>query len=1189
MRLSDLFRALALSSFFCFPALFAQSCVSLTASGSAYTQNFDTLANSGTANTNLPTGWLLAESGTSARNNSAYAASTGSDNAGDVYSLGASGSAERAFGTLRSGTLVPTIGACFTNDTGATINRLDIAYTGEQWRLGTANRGADRLEFQYSLTATSLASGTYTAVSALDFSSPVTTGTVGALSPPATQSISASITGLSIAPGATLWIRWFDVDVTNADDALAIDDFSLTPFTAPVPVLPTLSINDVSAPEANSGATLFTFTVSLSAPSSSPVTFDIATADGSATAPSDYIARSLSAQTIPAGQTSFAFSVTVNGDTDFEPNETFFVRVSNLSGAIAGDLEGLGAILNDDLLPISQIQGISNTSPWLGQVVATRGVVTGRKSNGYFIQTPDAEADPNPNTSEGLFVFTSSAPPAAAQPGNLVQVSGTVAEFRSSSDPASPTITELTSPVTSLISTGNPLPAPIPITPALLSPAGQPDQLEKFEFMRVSIASLTVVQPTGGFKSEPNASSTSDGVFYGVLTGTPRPFREPGIEVFEYPPPGAPCCIPVFDTNPERIRVDSDSIGAPPIDVATGAVVSNLTGVLDFAERVYSLAIDPSAPAPSVSGGISASPVPAPAEGQFTVAGYNLERFYDNVNDPSTSDAVLTPAAFDNRLKKASLGIRDILHFPDILAVVEMENLSTLQALAARISADAALAGQPDPAYAACLVDGNDPGGIDVGFLVKSTRATIVSCTQERKSATFINPVTGLPETLHDRPPLVLQATVNPPNGAPYPITIIVNHNRSFLDVFSADANAAARARAKRRAQAEDIAALVQARQAANPSEAIVLAGDYNAYQFNDGYADIMGTIRGVPTPASQVLLPSPDLVNPDLADAGDLAPPASRYSYLFRGNAQTIDHILVNQNALPRLASLSFARLNADFPEILRGNPDRPERLSDHDAPVAFFNFPAADLSLTLTASPLVSGQTATLSYSVSNSGADPAQAVSFTASLPPGLAFQSLNAPSGWTCSAPAPGSSGAISCSKTALPPSAAETITVLAVPGCTLANGATLALSASVSSSSYDPLPSNNSAAIYPTVTNTPPVISTVAVDKPLLWPPNGRMEEVRLSYSATDGGCAGVSCVLSVSSNQPLNGLGDGNRSPDWEVVSPTIVRLRAERSALGGDRVYTITLLCTDQGGASSTRSVTVTVPKSQGAGAGNN
>lgn len=205
-------------------ALFAQS---TTFTGSIYNQDFNTLTNSGTSST-LPTGWFLSETGTNA--NTTYTAGTGASNAGDSYSFGAASSTERALGGLQSGSLVPAFGVYFTNNSGSTITSLIITYTGEQWRLGTAGR-ADRIDFQFSTDATSITTGIWTDVDQLDFSSPVTTGTVGVLDGNATAnktSISYTITGLSIANGATFFFRWTDFNATGSDDALSVDDFSLS-------------------------------------------------------------------------------------------------------------------------------------------------------------------------------------------------------------------------------------------------------------------------------------------------------------------------------------------------------------------------------------------------------------------------------------------------------------------------------------------------------------------------------------------------------------------------------------------------------------------------------------------------------------------------------------------------------------------------------------------------------------------------------------------------------------------------------------------------------------------------------------------------------------------------------------------------------------------------------------------------
>ncbi len=728
----------------------------------------------------------------------------------------------------------------------------------------------------------------------------------------------------------------------------------------------TLSINDVTKAEGNSGTTIFTFTVTLSVPApAGGVTFNITTQDGTATAAGgDYVAKSLTAQTIPQGATTFTFDVTVNGDTTTEPNETFFVNITNVTGTgvTVNDGQGTGTITNDDIVatPINQIQGTGTTSPLAGTSVTTTGIVTARISSGFFIQTPDANVDANSETSEGIFVFTSSPPPADAAVGNLVQVTATVTEFIPSQEPGSAPLTELTFATTSLLSTGNQLPAPIVLTAAETTDASETsnplDTLEEYEGMRVQVNSLTVVSPTGGNVNESNATATSNGLFFGVVTGVPRPSREPGIEFNNPVPTPMPVNVPRFDTNPERLRIVSNAQpGAPVIDVTTDATVTNLIGVLHYAFRTYTIFPDPS-PAPSVSGNISAIPVPAPAATDFTVASFNLERFFDTVNDPGIGEPVLTQAAFGNRLNKASLAIRNILQTPDVLGVIELENLATLQTLAAKINADAIAAGQPNPNYTAYLQEGNDVGGIDVGFLVKSAKITVINVTQFGKDSTYINPNDGTSDLLNDRPPLRLQATVQDVNNQPFAFTVIVNHLRSLSGVDdptpSGTGTEGGRVRAKRRAQAEYLANLAQGCQTGNTTvcpgttatERLILVGDFNAFQFNDGFVDSIGTIRGAPTPPDQVVLPSSDLVSPNLINLVDPMPFAQittnqAYSFLFDGNAQVLDHILITQNLLSRFKDFQYARLNADFPEIFRNDPNRPERISDHDAPVAYFS----------------------------------------------------------------------------------------------------------------------------------------------------------------------------------------------------------------------------------------------------------
>src|SRR6185312_7359910 len=140
---------------------FTSLAAQVSLSSGAYTQNFDTTTAA------VPAGWLFSEAGTNA--NTAFSSGTGSSNAGDTYFLGAAG--EWAFGGLQSGSLIPTVGVAFTNNSGGTITSLTVSYSGETWRVGAASR-SDRLDFQYSLDATSLTTGTWTDFDALDYANP---------------------------------------------------------------------------------------------------------------------------------------------------------------------------------------------------------------------------------------------------------------------------------------------------------------------------------------------------------------------------------------------------------------------------------------------------------------------------------------------------------------------------------------------------------------------------------------------------------------------------------------------------------------------------------------------------------------------------------------------------------------------------------------------------------------------------------------------------------------------------------------------------------------------------------------------------------------------------------------------------------------------------------------------------------
>lgn len=193
--------------------------------GVPYSQSFNLLADSGKSSV-LPLGWHILESGKSA--DCTYNAGTGSSTTGDTYSFGSKNDTDRALGCLQSGSLIPSFGAQFINETGVKISRLLISYSAEQWRLGTAGR-SDSLLFQLSTDASGLSTGSWIGIKSLGFATPYrdSLGLRNGNIFPNRFPVKDTIYGLSIENGSSFWIRWTDWNAPGADDGLAIDDFSI--------------------------------------------------------------------------------------------------------------------------------------------------------------------------------------------------------------------------------------------------------------------------------------------------------------------------------------------------------------------------------------------------------------------------------------------------------------------------------------------------------------------------------------------------------------------------------------------------------------------------------------------------------------------------------------------------------------------------------------------------------------------------------------------------------------------------------------------------------------------------------------------------------------------------------------------------------------------------------------------------
>ena len=744
-------------------------------------------------------------------------------------------------------------------------------------------------------------------------------------------------------------------------------------------------------------------------------------------------------------------------------------------------------------LTIAQIQGNGLLSPHNGKRVVTEGIVTAIKfNNGFFLQAANDDGDPA--TSDAVFVFTSSAPPATAAVGNRVRVTGTVEEYTPSSNPHQLAITEIVTPTVEVLETGLALPAAIELTAAELSPDALPGTLERLEGMRVSVAQSVVIAPSGGSIDENDALSFSDGVFHVALPGVARPFREAGIGVMDAITLPAGKNPPRFDTNQERLMVRSrGQVGAQPLSVDTGAEVAGLIGVLDYFAGTWAILPDVGTP-PTVTGGRLPEAVNDPRYDEVTVGSFNLLRLFDEVND-SNGAVTLMPEALDKRLAKAALAICDYLKTPDILGAVEVENLRVLQLLSERIDATCAAR----PGYVPYLQPGNDVGGINVGFLVSSrltadgvARVEVLDVAQFGKETTLANP-NGTTSLLNDRPPLRLRARVHQDATSSYPLTVIVNHLRSLNDIndtlpgSSGWATGGERVRVKRGAQAVYLAQLVEEMQQANPDEKIVLVGDFNAFEFNDGYVDVMGIIRGDAAPEDQVLTWMPSPLTVPLVDGSQLiADPAQRYSYSFEGNAQTLDHVLVNESLVMDAAlRVDHARINADFGVDNFGDATLAVRSSDHD-PVRLSirvpSFARADLSATVSADRADAnvGDTVRYTATVRNAGpgaASPAAfAFVFSAELSPSLA----TLPAGWSCAAPeVSAGTTRVACTVPSLAVGDEATFVLDAVVPASAA-GATLGLGVSANSTVLDPANGDNTAAVSVAVAAMPQTRADLSV-------------------------------------------------------------------------------------------------------------
>ena len=704
-----------------------------------------------------------------------------------------------------------------------------------------------------------------------------------------------------------------DTDDNSADFALVTPSDPQNMTSTCIGGATTLSINDVSLNEGNSGTTSFDFTVSLSSPAGAGgVTFDVETADGAATAPGDYTAKSLTSQTIAQGSSAYTFTVLVNGDTTVEPDETFFVNVTNVTGATVTDGQGQGTIANDDLAttPIHEIQGSGAASPKAGSIVQIEGVVVGDfqasgQFGGFYVQEEDSDVDSDPATSEGIFVFSSS----PVSVGDAVRVRGTVTEFNG--------LTELSlvSSV-SVLSTGNALPA----TTDVSFPVAATTELERYEGMLVRLPQSLVISEYF------NYDRFGELVLALPLPGetrafTPTAIEEPGLSALARLLANQLRRITLDDglniQNPSSLRHPNGNAFSLANRFRGGDTVQNTVGVLSFDFGLYR--IQPTAPADYTA----TNPRPAapePVGGTLRVAAMNTLNFFVTADypnpPPNPLDNKCGPAqnvecrGWDadqadeftrqrDKLLQALAGLN-----ADVLGLNELENTTGVDPLSGPSGVVPGLNAMLGAGTYASIDTGTiGTDAIKVGLIYKPAKVTPVGQYKLLTSAVdprFIDTKSR---------PVLAQTFEENATGARF--TVAVNHLKSkgsgCNDVGDPDlGDGQGNCSQTRRAAAEALVDWLGTDPTGSGDPDFLIVGDLNSYAQEDS----IDAIKAGPDDTAGT---ADDYTNLVQQFVGTYA-----YSYVFDGMAGYLDHALSSAGLTGQVTGLTEWHINADEPDVL-------------------------------------------------------------------------------------------------------------------------------------------------------------------------------------------------------------------------------------------------------------------------------